>query len=81
MEILISRPFDQQARYGQLWLEETEKYDFSDEGVDVVECSELADELAWHEDEALDDDNYDEELCEWTEYVYQHDLMLPIEQS
>lgn len=81
MEALICRPFDQQARYGHLWLEETEKYECRDEDVDVVNCSELAEELAWHEDLALDDDGYNEDLCEWTEYVYQHDLMLPIEQS
>lgn len=70
-----------QARYGHLWLEEAEQYAYTEEDLDVVNCSELADELAWHEDAALDDDEYHEELCEWTEYVYQHDLMLPLEQS
>jgi hypothetical protein len=81
MERLICRPFDQQKLYGHLWLQEAERYDYTDGDDETVACAELADELAWHEELADEDDEYFQELVEWTEYVYQHELMLPLEQA
>jgi hypothetical protein len=82
IESLICRPFDQQKRYGHLWLEESERYQFTDGDDDTVACADLAEELEWHEDLANDDlEFYYQELGEWIDYVYQHELMLPLEQS
>jgi hypothetical protein len=81
VEALICRPFHQQGRYGHLWQEEAERYEYSDEDADTVECAELAEELAWHEVLIYEDDAYELELAEWWEYVYEHELMLPLEQS
>ncbi|MCU0924588.1 MAG: hypothetical protein MUF44_00675 [Hydrogenophaga sp.] len=78
---LTCRPFDSQKRYGHLWLEEAEQYEYTDGDDEVVLCAELAEELEWHEELADDDEDYGNELCEWTNYVFQHDLMLPLEQS
>ena len=46
-----------------------------------MDCAELADELWHHKVAAKEDPNYFQELLEWTEYVYEHQLMLPLEQS
>ena len=81
IEHFICRPFDLQKRYGYLWREETELYTHEDEDIDTVECAELADELAWHEILVFEDDNYEIELVEWWDHVYEHRLMLPLEQS
>lgn len=78
---LICRPLQQQALYGHLWVEESERYGFADGDDDTVACAELADELAWHEDLAGDDPEYHQDLVDWTDYVFDHDLMLPLEQS
>jgi len=81
LQRLICRPPHLQKRLGYLWVEEAERYQFVDGDDETVGCAELADELAWHEEVADDDPEYHQELVEWTEYVYEHELLLPIEQS
>lgn len=81
MKTDICRPPDQQARYGHLWREESEQYAHAYEDHDTVGCAELAEELAWHEILARADDNYEAELVEWWEHVFEHQFMLPLEQS
>jgi hypothetical protein len=81
IEHLICRPFDQQKLFGHLWLEEAEQYEYTDGDDEVVLCAELAEELEWHEELAEEDEDYGNELCEWTDYVHEHELMLPLEQS
>ncbi|MDP2165938.1 MAG: hypothetical protein Q8K21_17300 [Hydrogenophaga sp.] len=80
-ESLICRPLDQQKQYGHLWQEEAAEYEYSNEDLDTVECAELAEELALHEILAFEDDLYEVELAEWWAHVYEHELMLPLEQS
>jgi len=81
IEKLICRPFDQQRLYGHLWQEEADRYVFEDGDEDTVACAELAEELAWHEDIAAEDENYGEELCQWIDFIYEHQLELALEQS
>jgi len=77
----ICRPFDQQKLYGHLWLEEAEQYVYEEGDGDTIECAELAEELEWHEVLADDDEDYYDELSDWTAYVFEHELWLPLEQS
>lgn len=37
--------------------------------------------MAWHEELAETHEDYHDELSEWTAYVFEHELWLPLEQS
>ena len=49
--------------------------------LEVIECAELADEL-WHHRVMTDEDpNFEDQLNEWHDYIYERDILLPLEQS
>lgn len=69
------------ARWGHLWLDEAARFECDDDDLDTVECAELADELWHHRIMADEDPNFQEELSEWHDYIYEKDILLPLEQS
>lgn len=70
-----------QDQFGHLWLAEAERYEYDDHDEFAIKSAELADEL-WHHAVASDEDpDYEVELNEWACYVWENNLMLPLEQS
>jgi hypothetical protein len=71
----------QQAQLGHLWLAEAERFEYNDEDLITVESAELADELLHHCVMADADPDFLDELSEWHDFIYQCEIMLPLEQS
>ena len=77
----MARYINKQEQFGHLWLAEAERYEYDDRDERTIECADLADELWHHTVTAAEDPDYFTELDEWTGYIYEHELMLPLEQS
>ena len=77
----MSSTENKQLTWGHLWLAEAWRFECDADDLTTVECAELADEL-WHHKVMADEDlNFFGELLEWTDYIYERDLLLPLEQS
>lgn len=70
-----------QDRRGQLWLDEAARFECDGEDLATVECAELADELWHHRIMAEEDPDFQDELDEWHDFIYEKDILLPLEQS
>jgi hypothetical protein len=77
----MTKYVSKQQRLGHLWLAEVDRFEYDDGDGATVACADLADELWHHQIAAAEDPNYQTELDEWTAFVYEHQLMLPLEQS
>ena len=75
-------PFkSKQDKWGSLWLDEAARFECDGDDLATVECAELADE-SWHHRVLADEDpNFEDELNEWHDYIYEKDILLPLEQS
>jgi hypothetical protein len=76
-----SKYVSKQEQLGHLWLAEVERFEYEPRDLDTIECADLADELWHHEIAAAEDPDFVTEWVEWTEYVYEHQIMLPLERS
>ena len=77
----MSSTENKQLTWGHLWLAEAWRFECDADDLTTVECAGLADEL-WHHKVMADEDlNFFGELLEWTDYIYERDLLLPLEQS
>ena len=72
-----------QQKYGQLWLTEAQTCSegMDDEICEITECVGLSDELDELWDDFDDIENYFEQWDYWAEYIFDHSLMLLIEQA
>lgn len=62
-------------------MDEAARFECNDDDLHTVECADLADEL-WHHSVMADEDpDFQQELDEWHDYIYQKDILLAIEQS
>lgn len=77
----MTRYVSKQQALGHLWLAEVDRFEYDDRDWATVACADLADELWHHQIAAAEDPDYQTELDEWTSFVYEHQLMLPLEQS
>ena len=77
----MPRYISKQEQFGHLWWAEIERYVCDPRDYYTLECAELADELAHHEAMAIADPVFDEHFDEWRNFAYEHQLMLPLEQS
>ncbi len=77
----MGRNSSPQERLGNLWLAEAERFEYDQGDWDTVACAELPEKFSHHKIAAEKDVNYENERDEWTEFIYQHSLMLPLEQS
>lgn len=77
----MTRYVSKQQQFGHLWIAEVERFEYDDADWATVACADLADELWHHRIAAVEDPDYQTELDEWTDFVYEHQLMLPLEQS
>lgn len=71
----------QQDQWSHLWLDEAARFECDGEDLVTVECAELADELWHHRVMADEDPDFQDELDEWHHYIYEKDILLPLEQS
>ncbi len=70
-----------QKQYGHLWHAEADRYEYDEDDWAAAECAELADELVHHRIAAEEDPEFDELLEEWSEYLWEYNLRLALEQS
>lgn len=70
-----------QDQFGHLWLDEAARFEYDGQDLETAECAELADELWHHRIMADEDPNFQDELDEWRDYIYEKDILLPLEQS
>jgi hypothetical protein len=76
-----------QQRYGQLWLDEAERCAegvMCDEIEEIAECADLAEEVEAVEELLFNYEgevDYSTQYEDWLDYVYEHNLMLVIEQA
>ena len=77
----MERQKSKQARWGRLWQDEASRFEYDGQDLETVECAELADELWHHRIMADEDPNFPDELDEWHDYIYEKDILLPLEQS
>ena len=70
-----------QQALGRKWLDEGLRFEYCDDNILAAECAELAEELWLHEMVADEDDNFVNTFGEWIDYIYGHELLLPLEQS
>ena len=62
------------------WLDEIERFEWDFEDFNTASCAELADELEIYNIEALEDDDFLDKIDEWSDFIMEHDLWLPLEQ-
>lgn len=77
----MARQLSKQEQYGHLWLAEVDRFECNPDDWAIAHCAELADELLYLAVVAGEDPDLEKEFAEWDEYVFQHDLRLPLEQS
>ena len=80
MPLYISK----QQKYGQLWLDEAKRCAegvMCDEIMETATLSDLSDDMDELWDDIEDMENFDEQHDYWLEYIYEHSLMLVIEQA
>ena len=70
-----------QKQLGSLWLDEAARFECNEEDLSTVECAELAEELCHHVIAAEEDPNFQDEHIDWHDYIYEKDVLLPLEQS
>lgn len=70
-----------QQTLARRWLDEAQRFEYCDENIRAVECAELAEELSLDEVAAGEDECFTATFAEWLDYVYEHEILLPLEQS
>ena len=78
----MARFVSKQEEFGHLRLAEVERFEYEPRFVETMQkCAELPAELSYHQIIANEDPNYIGELVEWTSFIYEHELLLPLEQA
>lgn len=78
----MARFVSKQEELGHLWLAEIERFEYEPHFVETIEeCAELPAEVSYHHVIADEDPNYIDELVEWTSFILEHELLLPLEQA